>query len=202
MGFLASRRPRPPSRIGRGRVTTCSLAVLILAVALGPQAEATHRPRIISISFDERFAPVFFARTVALRDLYAPIGVRFHGADNNDGGAILDEDDDWGVTGYSYPNILAFNRGGVMRDGGVPQPPEVVIFDVPVSHFEIKAEGSFGNQVCVFLRAFDSSGRLVARGAIITDGTLRPVSVDGEMIAKVFIVSDADSLVLDDLVAW
>src|SRR5215211_3584187 len=64
------------------------------------------------IDFDDVTAPCRFDHTTALRNYH---GVRFTGASPDNGGAILDECANFGVTGYSPPNFLAFNCGTTLR---------------------------------------------------------------------------------------
>ena len=88
-------------------------------------------------------APSLFINTVALTNLYAPLGVTFAGPGGNDGGAILNQSGNFGVNALSSPNFLAFNRGeGVtLSDGGRPIDPETITFASPVTSVSIFAAG-------------------------------------------------------------
>lgn len=56
-------------------------------------------PGAIVINFDDVSAPCNFGSTVALRDQYAGLGVRFMGPAALDGGGILDQCGNFGVSG-------------------------------------------------------------------------------------------------------
>lgn len=77
------------------------------------------------VNFDGGPAPCAFVETTALKSLD---GVTFKGkGDVRNGGAVLDQCSNFGVTGHSPPNFLAFNCGAVMSDGGIPTLPETII---------------------------------------------------------------------------
>jgi len=89
------------------------------------------------INFDSVGAPPLFLETVALRFVG---DVSFNGSSLKplNGGAIVNEGGNFGVTGYSAPNFLAFNCGAVMSDGGIPQLPEVIRFPEEVTGVSLK----------------------------------------------------------------
>lgn len=89
------------------------------------------------INFDAVSAPTLFLSTTALS---AVGSVQFNGSSIQtlDGGAVLDQGSNFGVTGQSAPNFLAFNCETSMMDGGIPRLPEVVRFASEVSQVSLK----------------------------------------------------------------
>lgn len=77
------------------------------------------------LNFDDVQAPCTFAQTSALQSYH---GVTFAGDVPRNGGGILNECGNFGVSGYSPPNFLAFNCGSSYMDGGVPKLPETITF--------------------------------------------------------------------------
>jgi len=77
-------------------------------------------------------APLLFNEATALKNEYAPLGVKFIGPDGEggkNGGAILNQDANFGVTPLpSPPNFLAFSSTSSMSDGGKPIGPETIDF--------------------------------------------------------------------------
>ena len=95
----------------------------VVARALSPDAT--------TINFDDLDEPCEFIETTALRDRYLSLGVQFSEPGSLDGGAILNECGGFGVTGHSPPNVLAFDNGAQLSDGGIPRGPETISFADP-----------------------------------------------------------------------
>jgi hypothetical protein len=88
------------------------------------------------VNFDGVGAPCLFQDTTALK---AFDGVTFKGTgDVRNGGAILNECSDFGVTGHSSPNFLAFNCDAVMSDGGSPRLPETILLPGEFTNVSLK----------------------------------------------------------------
>jgi hypothetical protein len=90
------------------------------------------------LNFDDVNAPCVFKDTTALR-LYH--GVKFAGGAPLDGGAILNECGNFGVSGYSPPNFLAFNCSSQNMDGGIPTLPETIKFPSKSASVSLKIGG-------------------------------------------------------------
>ena len=76
------------------------------------------------VNFDGAAAPCLFQDTTRLTALG---GAAFSGTGGpTNGGAVLDACSNFGVTGYSAPNFLAFNCSTTMADGGIPKLPEII----------------------------------------------------------------------------
>jgi len=159
-----------------------------------PSANATV------INFDDVSAPCLFMDTVALRDQYASLGVTFAGPTGpNDGGAILNECGNFGVSGHSPPNFLAFNAGAVLSDGGIPRNPEIIKFSPLVSEVQINAGSGADAGMSLLMEAFDSTGNLLGADSIIMQPGMQTLSISANGIAAVVISSPAGIFVLDDL---
>ena len=129
------------------RLATLCLVTLSLLVIAGGRAEATL------INF-ETGAPSTFDQTTPLTELYAPLGVHFSGPAAGQGGAILDENGNFGLNAHSGLDFLAFNRSTFAND------PETIRFDTLQSEVSIFAgAGGVGTYT---LAGFDANGAPVA----------------------------------------
>jgi hypothetical protein len=144
-------------------------AILLTVWLASPDA----RGATIAINFDTDpnglpiTAPSAFSETKHLSELYASLGVHFGGPGDLDGGAILHQDSNFGVNARSGLRFLAFNRGAVMADGGVPRDPEKIRFDVLMSDLSVFVAG--GGIVRTFvIEAFDANGNLVDSDTVKT----------------------------------
>jgi hypothetical protein len=152
-----------------------------------------------SINFDDVAAPCSFIETTALRDAYAAYGVWFEGAAALDGGAILNECGNFGVSGHSSPNFLAVNAGAQLSDGGIPQDPEYLYFTPAVSQVTAKFGSNSGAGYTLTMSAYDSAWNLVAQNALVLSPTMTALSVSAASIWAVVIDSPAAVWVMDDL---
>jgi hypothetical protein len=150
------------------------------------------------IDFDDLTAPTAFVETVRLTDRYAMLGVIFEGPGGNDGGAILDEGSNFGVSGHSSPNFLCFNNGASLSDGGIPQCPETLHFEPSISSIQalVGAGHSVGQ---VTIEAFNASNELVDSATITLSSLMTPIAVSGPGIVRVEISTTADTFALDNL---
>jgi hypothetical protein len=160
--------------------------------ALPPQALAA----VNLIDFDDNSEPCTFLQTKALRTKYAALGVYFDGPAGLDGGAILDECSNFGVSGHSSPNFLAFNTFAVLSDGGVPQGPETIKFAFPVNTVKILAGAGSGT---IKMEAFDGGGNSLGGNSISAGGALQGLGVAAPGIRSVVISFSDVVCVLDDL---
>lgn len=156
-----------------------------------------------SINFETGAPPIFFD-TTALRDTYEGLGVTFSGPGTNDGGAILDQDGNFGINAHSGRDFLAFNaesRGPLYPNGGIPQGPETILFAAPVSNVGLWV-GGVRSVPMYTLQAYDSSSTLIGSTSI------RPLSVqwaqlkiDTVNISRLILSFDRAVAVVDDL-SW
>jgi hypothetical protein len=158
-------------------------------------------PNAVVIDFDDFIgAPEFFTTAVALRDRYADEGVTFDGPNEKDGGAILDELSNFGVSGQSSPNFLAFDRDfGFLSGGGVAQGPETIFFDAPVNHVQANVGAGFGQAGMITMDAYNASDELVGSDTVVYDPQLQTLLVQATGITKVIVTFGDRLLVLDDL---
>ena len=122
------KRPITSSTTRLTRVgAACTLALAVVATTASGAPAATTVTK--HVSFDGPTAPAAFADASPLRERYAGRGIHFLGRNETDGGAILDEDDQWGVDPHSGQQFLAFDKEAVLANGGVPWGPETIGFD-------------------------------------------------------------------------
>lgn len=147
-------------------------------------------------------APPSFINTTRLTELYAPLGVHFSGPGGNNGGAILDETGNFGVSARSGSNFLAFNRSATLSDGGVPRDPETINFDTLLNRVSIFAASGFGTNTFK-LEAFDMNELLVGSDTITTQpGTYDQLSVSSASgdISRIALSAGSDkAFVYDNL---
>ncbi len=155
-------------------------------------------PGAVVINFDDVGAPCSFGETVALRDQYAAQGVLFMGPAPLDGGGILDQCSNFGVSGYSPPNFLAFNQNSNFSDGGIPRPPEIITFTNGAGYVQVNAGSGSGAGQIVTMEAFDAAGSSLGSDSLTLAPTLDTLSITATGIAYVVIDGPA-VFVLDDL---
>jgi hypothetical protein len=153
-----------------------------------------------TINFDDRDVPSLFINTTALREEYSSLGVHFSGIQPLNGGGILNEFGNFGVTGYSPPNFLAFNQTSHYSDGGIPKPPQIITFDDSVSSVSFNT-GSFFEGEILTLSAYDAHDHKIAETSISLLKTLQAITVTSTGIQYVIIDSAATHFVMDDL-SW
>jgi hypothetical protein len=114
-----------------------------------------------SINFDE-MAPCGFLMTGPVRPTYYKrFGFTINGPDANSGGAVLNDCANFGVTGYSSDNFLAFNCGAPLATGGFPFLPEKIIFTTAVRGVSLKIGSGIGVGETIALTAKTETGRIV-----------------------------------------
>lgn len=154
----------------------------------------------VTINFDDAVAPSNFNSTVRLTNRYGVLGVTFAGPGANDGGVILSAGSNYGVTGYSRPNCLAFQEDSKLLDKGVPRGPETLVFSPPVSHVALSAATDLAHVGCrLTLDAFGVEGYVLDTKTVALTTVLTPVAVAASGITRVVVASTAQAFVLDDL---
>ncbi len=189
-------------RLGSFLRWSTALATVVAGLAFAGTPPASAQASSIGINFDNHGAPCDFIDTHALHSQYAAQGVLFAGPGPGlaNGGGVLNECGNFGVTGFSAPNFLAFNSGAPFADGGLPEPPETIAFTSgPVSHVQINAGSAEGGNIT--LNAYNTSHQLLASSHITMTSALATLSVDASGIDGVKIVTSASIFVLDDLQA-
>ena len=150
------------------------------------------------IDFDDGTQPCNFDQTVALTTEYSGLGVVFSGPGGNDGGAILDQCGNFGVSGYSPPNFLAFNVNSGLSNGGIPRGPETLTFSVAVDTVAINAGHDLAGTIT--LECFDAGAASVGSQSITGASALQPLSVTASgQIAYCVLSFPGSVAVFDDL---
>jgi hypothetical protein len=178
---------------------------LLGALALGVyiQTGGAAHAASVTLNFDALsngtafVAPTAFANTMPLRDEYAQVdGVHFLG-----GGGVLSGN--FGVSGFSGPNLLAFNVRTIAHysDGTtLPAPPQQIRFDQPANLVRLNVGSSEGGTAA--LTAFDASGNSVGTAQLPLTSSLTPLWVQSTTynIASVQLtLTGSRSMVADNL---
>lgn len=150
------------------------------------------------INFNDKTQPCNFVDTIALTTEYlATKGVIFAGPGGNNGGAVLNECSNFGVTGHSSPNFLAFNTGTSLSNGGIPKGPETITFNSVVSHVQINAGSSSAGTI--IMTAYNAQNVALGSAQITGNSALQTLLIQKAGIKKVVIQFTGSWLVLDDL---
>ncbi len=180
-------------------------AQVLRGVQTGPRAPVagSHSRELAGsvaglINFDELSAPCLFFFTVALTDEYDPLGVTFSGPGGFNGGAVLDECSNFGVTGYSPPNFLAFNSESDLADGGIPDGPETLTFTPPVD--SVRISGGSVEAIPIMMECFDDLGASMGSSSITATPALQTLRVANTGIETCVLSFTGESAAFDDLV--
>lgn len=173
--------------------------VATLATVLG-LAAATPRAHAAVIDFDDTTAPLLFSEAQALTGQYSGAGVTFSGT-----GAVLDQDSDFLVSGFSPRNFAAYSEASDIDVGGenrVGQASDVLTFSTALSAVSFLV-GSGLSPFGFEAFAYDASNTLLASASLTLDSALQLVSLSGTGITRVeYGLVDAfegDAFVVDDL---
>jgi hypothetical protein len=121
------------------------------------------------INFDDVSAPNNFSETTSLTNEYASQGVIFSG-----GGAILNQNGNFGLNAYSGQNFLAFNFFSYATD------PENITFSALVSNVSIYAGTGSGFSSTFTINAYDVNHSLLDTYTLTTQAwSLLSVSAAG-----------------------
>ena len=123
-------------------------------------------------------APNLFSETTNLTNLYSPLGVTFSGSGgSNNGGAILNEGSNFGVSALSGANFLAFNPNYVtLANGGLPIDPETINFASPQSLVTLYVATGSNGTASFELEGYQNSVLVASSTATSTSG-YEPLSV-------------------------
>jgi len=164
------------------------------------QQQLFRLPFQFFIDFDETPQPFGFMLTIALTDEYIGLGVAFSGPNPGDGGGVLNEGGNFGVSGYSAPNFLAFNCDVEFMDGGTPRGPERLDFTVLVTTVSALVGSGSGAGSNLTLDAYDEAGNLVDSSNLILTDQMQELSVEAFAISYVVFGQEEPCVwILDDL---
>jgi hypothetical protein len=164
-------------------------------VRIGPAAQSAVGN---GVDFDP---PCAFAETLPLTGepyLNARTNMVFTGGKPG----LLDACSNFGVTGFSAPNFLAFNCGGVNRGGTVPRLPLEITFRVPVSRVTLKVGGEIDAGARASLAAIAADGAVLASSSVVLAETMRRLAVAaGSAAIKRARLAGPCVMVVDDIYA-
>ncbi len=151
------------------------------------------------IDFDDHVQPPVFASALPLQNFYQSLGVTFLGPTLTDGGAALDEAGNFGVTGHSSPNFLAFNVTARYASGAIPRPPEEIWFRPAVDSVQFLVGTGSGIGQPVTAVAYAVGGQVVDTASVTLGTAMQPLTVSGSCISRIVVDTSATWLVIDDL---
>jgi hypothetical protein len=181
-----------PSRIALA--VAFSLAAVPAAAGI-PLVTPPEGARIIDFD-DVENAPTSFSNANALRQNYEALGIDFTGVVNN-GGAVLDENDSFGISGFSPPNILAFNVAATLQSGGQPIFPQGLQFQHPVRYVQFNVGDTSG--LTITAEAFDAENNSIDVENVVPGNAMQTVVLEARHIAKVVITGGGLTQIIDDV---
>jgi hypothetical protein len=149
---------------------------------------------------DQVAAGCNWSTSVRLTTQYAAKKVTFAGPTGIDGGAVIDQCGNFGVTGFSGTKFLAFNTSGAYNGGGVPKGPETLTFSQDMSAVKILAGSKSSGTIT--MTAYNAANQQVATKTIPAQAALTELAVTGSGIRKVVLSFTPQTAVFDDLVFW
>ena len=174
-------------------------AVPAQATTINFETDANGNPVAAPQIFSSFFFPNLGA--VALTDAFEPLGVNWAG-----NGAILSESSNFGVTGFTSPNFLAYNSAATFEDGKPVGATDTVSFSSAKSQVSFNVGQGDGPQFNpleeFFAKAFDAAGNLLASFFFTpTTSDVVQVLLSGEDIRSVEygLTDGTGTFILDDL---
>lgn len=142
----------------------------------------------VLVNFDGSTAPNYFVDQTRPVSDYAPSSIIF--ADTTM--EVLNEGSDFGVSGHSPPNFLAWNILAGLTNNSV-----TFEFPVPVSDFSLKTGGNSGGEATV--SAYDSSDALFYSTNVPLVSALTTVAVPTAPVSRVVFTTTGGNGVIDDI---
>lgn len=179
------------------RISTVKLTANVAVLALDNIAFVQDTT---IIDFDDMgVRPASFSQAVALRDEYLDKGVRFFGGNTDDGGSVLDQGINFGISGHSQPNFLALRNDGstTHKFGGKPMPPQYITFEPIVKLVRFKVAGATGGSMK--LEVFNTGGQPIGEVSTTVETTMKQVGIRVDGIATAKITGTFTDLAIDDL---
>ena len=183
------------------------LAVVLVGSLLLSSLSATAHAAVIT--FDDVAAPALLSDAQALTSQYSAQGVTFSGT-----GAVLNQDSDFMVTGFSAPNFLAYLSEAIIDfsgAGSTSEASDVITFAAPLSALSFQVGSGLTGPPpsadrLLTVQAFDASNMLVASQSVTLQSALQTVSLSGAAITRVTLAAALEfdgeegvGFVLDDL---
>ena len=138
--------------------------------------------------------PCYFLYTVPLtKTWYKSYGIQVKGPSSPDGAAVLDECGQWSITGYTGPNILAFNCQATMANGGRPIGPETLLFTPPVDAVQLSIGSGADAGAIVEISAKTAEGGSVDFETVTLTSSMQTVFLNGAKKIKKVIIGGGSS---------
>jgi hypothetical protein len=151
------------------------------------------------VDFDESVQPGLFMYTTALRNNYQSCRLLFNGPALKDGGAILDQSSEFGVSGFTSRNFLAFNSFASLSDGGIPRAPEEISFLHPVDSIQFYVGSETNAGTSITLDVYDQDDILVGTRTVVLQPKLQLLGFHYPRITRAVISTAASLFVVDGL---
>jgi hypothetical protein len=123
-----------------------------------------------------------------MKTWYKPYGVQFKGPSQIDGAAVLGECGGWAITGFTGPNILAFNCLATMANGGQPIGPETLIFSPAVDAVQFSIGSGADVGFLVRVEARNADGGLVDSANVTLTAAMQNVFLMGNKKIKKVVI--------------
>jgi hypothetical protein len=155
---------------------------MVAAVVMGSTAQAVENgvakgatPEIASPGFTNFDPPSLFSQSLPLSGFYLNSKTKLKFLAGN--GGVLNYNSNFGVSGFSAPNFLAFNCTTKNLDNTIPQLPMRIAFSSAVSSVSMMVGNSPGGIVTLAGYADTSSTILVATDSTTAQAALQTLTV-------------------------
>ena len=176
--------------------TVLLTADLVQAVENGVASGAAPQVALPNLTnFDP---PSRFNQSLPLKGFYLNPNTKMKFTAGN--GGVLNSGSNFGVSGFSPPNFLAFNCGARNSDNTIPALPLRITFSSLVSKVSMKI-GNLGGGV-VTLAGLNAGGALVAQASVNATSALQTLQITRPIAdIKKIVLTGPCLLVVDDISA-
>lgn len=170
--------------------------VLLLLLGVSTSAQAVFINFETDAGGNPIAAPSDFSASNPLTTFYSSLGVTWAG-----GGAILDQDSDFFVTGFSPRNFLAYSTfaDATFMGGGAVQNSDTMTFNSVVSNVSFLAGVGLNVNGTLTATAFDIANQVADQAVLALGPAMQLVSLSGIGIVRVEYASTEFAFVVDDL---
>ena len=169
-------------------------ACLLCALGFADKASATLITFDTDAGGTPLAAPPIFSQASPLTTFYASLGATWAG-----GGAVLNQNGGFGVSGFSAPNFLAYNSTANFNGGGAVQNSDTVTFATPQGTVSFLVGANAAPGLTFTATAFDLAMNIVDLQPITLSPSLQLLTLSGSAIASVAYSSQNAVFVIDNL---
>jgi hypothetical protein len=182
---------------------TMAVAGTLLLAATSAQAvengvASGPAPQVALPNFTNFDPPSAFASSLPLKGFYLNSKTKMNFTAGN--GGVLNSGSNFGVSGFSPPNFLAFNCGARNSDSTIPALPLRITFSSLVTRVSMNVGNSSGG--IVTLNGLNAGGGLIAQASVNATSALQTLQITRPSPSiKKIVLTGPCVLVVDDISA-